>query len=40
LTELNTGHILALNNASDLWLETHIQHTISLVENQVLDIAQ
>ena len=40
LTVLNAWHILTLNNTSDLRLETHVQHTISLIKNQVLDVAQ
>jgi hypothetical protein len=40
LTALDTGHILALDDSSDLRLETHVQHTISLIEDQVLDVAQ
>ncbi|VUC19933.1 unnamed protein product, partial [Clonostachys rosea] len=36
----NSGHILALDNATDLRLETHVQHTISLVKDQVLDVAK
>ncbi|CAH0053234.1 unnamed protein product [Clonostachys solani] len=36
----NGGHILTLDNAADLRLETHVQHTISLVKNQVLDVAK
>jgi hypothetical protein len=31
-------HILALNDAADLRLETHVQHTISLVEDKILDV--
>ena len=40
LAALNTGHIFALNNAANLWLETHVQHTISLIEDEVLDVAK
>jgi hypothetical protein len=40
LTFLNAWHVLTLNNAADLRLETHVQHTISLIENQVLDVAK
>lgn len=36
----NGGHILTLDNAANLRLETHVQHTISLVKNQVLDVAK
>ena len=40
LAALNTGHILALDNAANLGLETHVQHAISLIEDEVLDVAQ
>jgi hypothetical protein len=40
LTVLNTWHIFALNNSSNLRLETHVQHTISLIENQIFDVAK
>jgi hypothetical protein len=40
LTVLNAWHILALHDTSDLWFETHVQHTISLIKNQVLDVAK
>lgn len=40
LTVLNTGHILTLDNSADLWFETHVQHTISLIKNQVLDVLE
>jgi len=40
LTALDAWHILALNNATNLWLETHVQHTISLIENKVLDVLE
>jgi hypothetical protein len=40
LTVLDTRHIFALNDSSDLRLETHVQHAISLIENQILDVAQ
>ncbi|KUI63848.1 hypothetical protein VM1G_12026 [Cytospora mali] len=40
LAVLDTGHILTLDNAANLGLETHVQHTISLIENEVLDVLQ
>jgi hypothetical protein len=40
LTFLDAWHILTFNNTANLRLETHVQHTISLVENQVLDVAK
>lgn len=40
LAVLYTGHILTLNNASNLGLETHVKHTISFVEDEVLDVLQ
>jgi hypothetical protein len=33
-------HVLAFNNAANLGLETHVQHAISLIENEVLDVAK
>ena len=33
-------HIFALNDTTDLGLETHVQHTISLIENEVLDVGE
>ena len=40
LAALSTGHILALNDAANLGLETHVKHAISLIKNQILDVAQ
>jgi hypothetical protein len=40
LAVLDTRHVLTLNDSADLWFETHVQHTISLVKNQVLDVAE
>lgn len=40
LAVLNTGHVLTLHNASNLGLETHVKHTISLIEDEVLDVLQ
>ena len=40
LSVLNVWHILTLNNAANLWLETHVQHAISLIEDEVLDVTQ
>jgi hypothetical protein len=34
------GHVLTLNDAADLGLETHVQHAVSLVENEVLDVLE
>jgi len=33
LSVLNTWHILTLNNTSNLWFETHVQHAVSFIEN-------
>lgn len=33
-------HVLTLNNAANLRLETHVKHAISLVEDQVLDVGK
>ena len=40
LATSSRGHILALNNAANLRLETHVQHAIGLVENKVLDVLE
>ena len=40
LAVLDAWHILALNDPANLGLETHVQHAISLVEDQVLDVAK
>jgi len=40
LTVLDRGHIFTLNNTTNLGLETHVQHAISLIENKVLDVLQ
>jgi hypothetical protein len=36
----DTRHILALNNSADLGLETHVKHSISLIEHKILDVAK
>lgn len=28
-------HCILLHNASDLWLKTHVQHAVSLIQDQV-----
>lgn len=28
-------HCILLHNSSDLWLETHVQHAVSLIQDQV-----
>jgi hypothetical protein len=40
LTVLDAWHIFTLNNAANLRFETHVQHTISLIEYQILDVAE
>lgn len=40
LAFLDVGHILAFDDAANLGLETHVKHTISLIQNQVLDVAE
>lgn len=34
------GHVLTLDNAANLGLETHVKHAVSLVEDEVLDVAE
>ena len=31
-------HVLTLHNTADLGFETHVQHAVSLIENEVLDV--
>ena len=38
LAVLNRRHVLTLDNAANLRLETHVQHAISLIEDEVLDV--
>ena len=40
LTLGSPRHIFALDNTSDLGLETHVQHTIGLIKDQVLDVSE
>lgn len=40
LAAVGGGHVLTLDNATDLGLETHVKHAVSLVENQVLDVLE
>lgn len=40
LAVINHGHVFSLDDATDLGLETHVKHAISLIENQVLDVAE
>ena len=36
----DVGHVLTLDDAADLGLETHVQHPVGLVQNEVLDVHQ
>ncbi len=40
LAVLDVWHILTLDDATNLWLETHVQHAISLIEDEILDVAK
>jgi hypothetical protein len=40
LAVLDQRHILTLNDTANLGLETHVQHTVSLVKNKVLDVSE
>lgn len=40
VTLVDSGHILLLDQTSDLGLETHVQHTIGLVEDKVLNVGK
>ena len=33
-------HVTVLDDVSDLWLETHVQHSVGLIEDKVLDVAE
>jgi hypothetical protein len=37
---MNTGHVLSLNDTTDLVFETHVKHTIRLVEDKVTDVSK
>jgi hypothetical protein len=40
LAAVGRRHVLTLDNTTNLGLETHVQHAVSLVENQVLDVLE
>lgn len=40
LAVVDLRHVLTLDNAANLGLETHVQHAISLVENKILNVAE
>lgn len=40
LALMHTGHILLLNDPTNLGLETHVQHTVSLVEDKVANVCE
>ena len=40
LALMDTGHILSLNDATDLMFETHVKHAVSLVEDEVTDVGE
>jgi len=40
LTASSWGHVLALDDTTDLRLKTHVQHAISLVKDEVLDVLE
>ena len=40
LSVVNTGHVALLNDSPDLGLETHVQHSVSFVKDEVLDVGQ
>ena len=35
---MNAGHVLFLNDATDLMFETHVKHAVRLVKDKVADI--
>jgi hypothetical protein len=40
LTVVDVRHVLLLDNTTNLGLETHVQHAVSLVEDKVLDVGK
>ena len=40
LPVVNAGHVALLDDGPDLGLETHVQHSVGLVEDEVLDVGQ
>lgn len=40
LAAFDIWHVFALNDTTDLRFETHVEHAIGLVENQILDVGQ
>ena len=36
----DAGHVLALDDATDLGLETHVEHAVGLVEDEVADVGE
>lgn len=38
LAVIHRGHILTLDNTANLGFETHVQHAVSLIKNQVFDV--
>lgn len=40
LSVLDAGHVLLFNDLSNLRFETHIEHSIGFIENEVLDVGQ
>ena len=40
LALVDLGHVLTLNDAANLGLETHVKHAISLIKDKVLDVAE
>jgi hypothetical protein len=37
---MDAGHVLSLHDTTNLGLETHVKHAISLVKYQVLDVGE
>jgi len=40
LTFVDIGHVGLLNDTTDLRFETHVEHAISLIENEVTDVGE
>lgn len=40
LALVNTGHVFLLDNSADLRLETHVQHAVSFIEDEVANVGE
>ena len=40
LAVMNTGHVFSLDDTTDLMFETHVKHTIGLVEDKIPNVTE